>query len=280
MDNPTDTLNYAPPGRMPFPERLLLALPIGPVAGLILWHICQAQGFRLVPTPPWVDYLASSIPFFLLTSIIIAIICLWLHKHSTRQRVLVTSLSIATVLLSIFLYLFMFGGKYRRPYAQHFGTANRLVEFSHTYAQNHNGRYPPHLAALVLDKPYLADRLIDNDTLTTPAAIPNPPPPSVDWSKYAAEVDAHSIFVYSAADLADPTLAAGGTSSLDPCIIVMYTKKLPSVPRYRLVTFVTGTHDLIPDSALPAAFAASNAARAKLGLPPFVLDGAVPAPPP
>lgn len=278
--NPPPTiLTYAREGRMPFPSRLLFALPIGPVAFLIIWPICDAQGYRLIPTPPWVEYLITAIPFFLLVSIIIAIMCLWLHKSSTRQRVFVASLSIATILLSVFLYLSIFGVKYRTPYSAYFGTATRMAKSSHIYALNHNGRYPPHLAAILLDGNFFARQLTDDDTVTTPAAIPYPPPLTDDWHKYAADVDAHTIFVYTAADLADPALAAGGTSSLDARIIMAYTKTLPQVPHHRVVAFVDGTPRLIPDSALLAAFAASNAARAKLGLPPFTLDGPPPLPP-
>jgi hypothetical protein len=267
------------PLKKPFPSRFLLLLCIGPFAFLTLEPFCNSLNYHLIPTAAWVGYVYISVPICLLVSIFAAFICLWLHKSPANQRVFVRILSISTILLSLFMLTLHYPSEYRPPYVNFSSSVSRMVNASRIYAQGHDGHYPPHIAALILDNHFYPLSLIDDVTITTPAAFPNPLPPSADWPKYAAEVDAHSIFIYTAADLSDPLLITTGINSLDPHIIIAYTKQLPLVPNHRVVAFTDGHPQLIPDKDLPKTFAASNAARAKLHLPPVTLDGPPPYPP-
>jgi hypothetical protein len=140
------------------------------------------------------------------------------------------------------------------------------------YAASHNGKYPPHLAVLILQGT-LAPR--DVAGLGLPAYIPpSPLPPVSYWPLIATEVDAHSAFIYTAADLYDPFPAI-----LDSHIILAYSKPDHAItPGHRVLLSADGAR-YVPDADLPAVFAASNAARAKLHLPPFTLDGPPPLPP-
>jgi hypothetical protein len=132
---------------------------------------------------------------------------------------------------------------------------------------------PPHPAVLLLAGDIRPKSLTDPDI--PPFVLPSPLPAASAWAAVASDVDAHSVFVYTAADLIAPPPPA----SLDPAIILAYTKPSRVIPRHRILIFVNQTSTLVPEADLPKRFAASNAARAHLGLPPFILDGPPPSAP-
>jgi hypothetical protein len=93
-----------------------------------------------------------------------------------------------------------------------------------------------------------------------------------DWHTIAAEVDAHSDLTYVGGDLGDIR---------EREVIVLYTKpgsvhKTVSNEKGRLIALTDGHPELILDQDLPDIFNRSNAARAKHGLPPLVMDGSAP----
>ncbi len=135
--------------------------------------------------------------------------------------------------------------------------AEAVAESAIAYARDHNHQFPPHPALLVLDKKINLKLRISSDAEYQP---PDPTPPESAWATIAADL----------------TLPAPGT--LDPAIILAYSKSHPHVPNHRILAFADSTAQLIPDADLPNYFAASNAARAKLSLPPFTLDGPAPTP--
>jgi hypothetical protein len=141
-------------------------------------------------------------------------------------------------------------------------------------AIGNDGRYPPDFARFLSDNPSAHSHCFYFDRSRPPP--PAPEAPAADHGAYAAAVEAQSLFRYTAADLQDPALATGAPSSLDPRIILLYTRKHPLVPRHRVVVFASNRAELVAEADLSAVFAASNAARAKLGLPVFLPDGPVP----
>jgi len=93
-----------------------------------------------------------------------------------------------------------------------------------------------------------------------------------NWQAISADVDIHSAYVYTGADLSN-------TSTPDEKIIVLYSRPFRSLPEWRVVAFADGHADFVRAKNLEETFAVSNAARAKRGLPPFALDGPVPVAP-
>lgn len=143
------------------------------------------------------------------------------------------------------------------------------------FASEHNDRYPQHVAALLIDGS-ISTRMLILRSHSTPYTPPATLPALEDWATIARDVDAHCDIVYIGGDL---TLTPSGP---DPAIIVAYTKRLPVFPRGRILAYQDGNRGYVENAHIPAKFAASNAARAKLGLPPVVLDGpppAIPTPP-
>jgi hypothetical protein len=155
-------------------------------------------------------------------------------------------------------------------YLQFMYYGGSLVRSAEFYASYHEGRYPPHPATLILDESFLAEYLADGRSFL-PYDPPSPLPPVYDWPSIASDVDAHSIFVYAAGDYDNVVPPANA--------ILVYTKPCSYTPGHRVVTFGDSHSELIREKDLPKYFAESNAARAKLGLPPFSLDGPPPAPP-
>jgi hypothetical protein len=159
----------------------------------------------------------------------------------------------------------------RPPYLHLYTSIRYLSIASAPYAAAHAGHFPPHPAILILDGT-LDPRYIAHPG-TPPYTPPTPLPPLTDWPLIAPDVDAHSAFVYTGADLVVPLLPGPAFR-----IVLAYSKPSPLTPNHRVLLFADGHSEYIPDADLPATFATSNAARAKLGLPPFTLDG--PPPPP
>jgi hypothetical protein len=145
---------------------------------------------------------------------------------------------------------------------------NAITKACFVYASDNNDHFPPHLVILVLDGSVSPNYLSTRDV--APLSLPSPPPPPSAWPTLAAVLDQHSAFIYTGADL---------TATMDAAVIIAYSKKSPLIPNCRLLAFADAHTEFVPDADLPKAFAASNAARATLHLPPVTLDGPPPAPP-
>jgi hypothetical protein len=157
------------------------------------------------------------------------------------------------------------------PFVRLAADAHMLVQCANVYSADHADLYPPHLTVLLLQGDIRPKALAGFDL--TPYVLPSPPPSINDWATIAAAVDAQSVFVYTGADLrylSDETMDK---------IIVVYTKPTRVLPGHRILAFADNHAELVTDADLPRYFAASNAARSKRGLPPFVMDGPVPSPP-
>lgn len=158
---------------------------------------------------------------------------------------------------------------------------SQIIKACHNYAADNDDHFPPHLAVLLTARAITPDQLLDRNAPTPLTPFPaSSLVPTSRWSTIAAEVDAHCDFTYIGADF---------TTSFDAPTIVLYTKPgrihkhMNSEETFdaqgRLVAFIDAHTELVLDADLPAAFAASNAARARLGLPPITLDGPPPSPP-
>ena len=139
----------------------------------------------------------------------------------------------------------------------------RLGNAFTTYASDNAGAFPPSIAAAAQ---YGADpkNFISKDSTTTPPSF-TPPVPA--WGPRAPDIEAHTDFIYTGADLHPPT---------DPSIILRYTKDLYMGHEVRAVLFADGHVEYVRSLNLPAAFDASNSARA--GRPPPHLGGPPPTP--
>ena len=141
------------------------------------------------------------------------------------------------------------------------------------YAEDNDAHFPPHLAVLLCSHAIKPPDLLDPETSTPPFPTTDLVPPS-DWRKITADVDAHCDFTYVGSDL---------TTDSDYAAIVLYNKPTAVHQHYngiaenfdgpgRLLLFADRHSEFVRDADLPATFAASNAARAKLALPPLTLD--------
>jgi prepilin-type processing-associated H-X9-DG protein len=134
-----------------------------------------------------------------------------------------------------------------------------------TYATDNAGAFPPSIAAAAQ---YGADpkNFISKDGTTTPPAFTTPVP---DWHPLAADIEAHTDFIYTGADLHTPT---------DPAIILLYTKDVYMGHEGRNLLFTDGHVEYVRSINLPTLFGESNTARERLHLPPITLDGPPPTP--
>jgi hypothetical protein len=159
-----------------------------------------------------------------------------------------------------------------------------IVRACETYAMDHDGHFPPHLAVLLTTGAIKPAQLLDRN-----APIPLAPLPAArlagapDWRALAAEVEAHCDFTYIGGDLAstsDSDLAESGLIALYSKPGRIHKHMDATMERWdgqgRLVAFADGHSELILDRDLAAVFARSNAARARLKLPPVMLDGPPP----
>jgi hypothetical protein len=229
------------------------------------------------PHPQWwirlLDY-SSGVAFLLgLLAVIGSLISLFFRFQSLAHTLAVV---IAAIVCIVGLPLANSNGWYNLQSAYHHPFYRQIMHDARTlaqdallYADEHNNHYPPHPAVLVLNGSLtpkeLACRHYD------PYVLPSPIPPISDWPLIAPELDAHSLFVYTAGDY-DTLWPPAQT-------ILVYSKPSSATPGYRIVFFGDCKTELLPEKDLPTYFAASNAARAKLGLPPFFLDGPPPSPP-
>jgi hypothetical protein len=145
-----------------------------------------------------------------------------------------------------------------------------LSSSSQTYAATHDGRFPPH------PPPNIHTGTHDPKDLARPTLAPFVPPaplpPENTWPAIASVLDAHSLYIYTGADLNASNLPSASN------IILAYSKPHPYTPSGRVILFADGHSDLIADKDLSKIFAASNSARAKLNLPPFTEGSPPPIP--
>jgi hypothetical protein len=155
-----------------------------------------------------------------------------------------------------------------------------IAEWATMEAQRNSGRWPPHLASLVIDGglPVRDLRYRYSPTYELPSDVPN------DWRELVSTIDAQADFIYLVGDLSS-TLTRSANAA--PLIVAYGKRNLPELPQVswhtdtgefeyafaaRPVSFVDGTSRLVSLDDLPKVFAAHNAARATLGLPPHTLD--------
>jgi len=241
----------------------LLFIPY--VALFIFSLIVEHLRLHTIPVSGWVTTMGSWLPpsgfLFALISLAVA------------RRVLARDERIPFIIYSIVFVMFITSPLIQSPrpqpkYRRLEYNALTLTLAAREYARTHNGSYPPHWAALLLSTWINPYTLID--TTMTPPSIPNPKPPEAQWRDLAPEVDAHSIFIYVAADLHDPALIKNAFGpSLDPAIIIAYTRPSSDTLGHRILLFAQGDPKLVPESDLPNYFAACNTARSALSLPPL-----------
>ena len=141
----------------------------------------------------------------------------------------------------------------------------KIAKILQAYAETH-AAYPPHLAVLVANGKLAPSDLLDPFSNTRPLVIPAGLGAG-DWRRIVAAVDAHCDFIYTAGDLPLNYVAADSEK-----LIVLYDKGVPGRDG-RLVRRGWGYEEIFVKLAdLPAEFAAHNAARAAIGLPPQTLD--------
>jgi hypothetical protein len=148
-----------------------------------------------------------------------------------------------------------------------------VVKSAAIWAQGPDGRWPPHLASLLLSGRVSPKAFVALDSPRRPMALPNPPPAEGGWRRIAADVDAHSDLIYTGADLTKQVLEDADAGH----IIAVYSTTLEALGDLREVGFADAHVEAVHAADLAKVFAASNTARAKVGLPPFELDGPVPA---
>jgi prepilin-type processing-associated H-X9-DG protein len=137
---------------------------------------------------------------------------------------------------------------------------NALIEYSST-----NYSFPPSIAAAA-QYGATPKNFISKVSTTTPPAYT---PPVTDWHPLAPDIEAHTDFIYTGADLGAPA---------DPSIILLYTKDIYMGHEGRNILFADGHAEYVRSLNLPTTFDASNTARARLHLPPVTLDGPPPTP--
>ncbi|HVT82705.1 MAG TPA: hypothetical protein VHM90_18850 [Phycisphaerae bacterium] len=272
-----ETLDYGDRSPLRYPA---ISLPIASVSlflVLVFRALCIYFDDPPFPLPHW---LKDLFPFVLVASIVSfaaalqSLLCMRLpHLRSFWLRVLLPIGALCAPLLAWFSPI-------PSEYA-YCGTPGDVIaaqirgisQDCRIYALDHSGRFPPHPAALILAGYDAPKDYIDWDL--APAGFPHSLPPIASWQDLAAEAEAHSIFIYTGADLTDAALAAEN-HALDSSVIVAYSLKRRVLRARRAVAFVDAHAELIPESDLPKFFDASNAARAKLRLPAFTLDGPPP----
>jgi hypothetical protein len=166
-----------------------------------------------------------------------------------------------------------------RERSEALNSVRTIAQDARFYANDHEGKWPPHLAVMLVD-----GILRPKDLRYRLSRTPPIPPADVEhgkpWQSATASVQAHSDFAYLAADLQDSPALAAVASRL---IVACGTRDLPEIPiavhhvdqhRYeyqftaRPISFADGHAELIPLEKYPAVFDAHNTARATLGLPP------------
>ncbi len=282
------TLDYSVT-RVPKPFRLslLCVAAIGPLLALLIPLVCPLFYSRYFALPAWTDYAGAVGVAIVGTGFCAAIYCICtfgrLVRSSKNRWFIFVGLIWAIfgpILAQFTLIQFMEGLSHHvHPYQHVSIQLESLNHYLHKYTLEHDKAYPPHLAALILEDPAAVRALeISAGEATQPYKLPAIPPSN--GQQLASDIDQKCIFVYTASDLVEPVPMEEDRSLLDSNIIFAYTKELKSIPNHRILLFPNRYPTLIPDADLPKYFAASNAARAKLNLPPFTLDGPPPSPPP
>jgi hypothetical protein len=255
----------APPRKLlPYRQIVLLPYPVLFIFSIVVDRI----RINSIPVSRWVIEIDAWLP---LSGFLIAFALVLLARSllPPRERI---AFFIYSFLFAIFIISPVIQSPRPQPkYYRLESNALALTLAARNYAHAHDGSFPSHWAALLLSDGTNPYKLIDSTM--TPPNIPNPRPAEGQWPAFAAEVDAHSIFVYTATDLRDAALIADAfRPSLDSALIIAYTRESPDTPNHRLLLFAHGDPQLIPESDLPKFLTACNIARATLGLPPLVIQ--------
>jgi hypothetical protein len=272
---------YASPHpRKPFRWRLFI-FPFASLAVTVVFYTAaRFPEYHYLGSPRWLLSFGGVSFAFVIFGILSAIICLCLIALRYRSLpellagiCLTVTFLFATPFVQMSAQRELFVCCKDPPFIRLMANARNLGQSAFVFASEHDDHYPPHPAVLLLGGKLSPKQLSDYDL--SPYVLPSPLPPESAWSTIAADVDAHSTFIYTAADLQNPP----GAAFLDPAIIIAYTKPNRVTPGHRIVLFADFSARLVPNADLAKTFAASNTARAKLHLPPFILDGPPPPPP-
>lgn len=207
------------------------------------------------------------------------------QSRQTHFKKMVRTIAAASVLLTLCAGLGCFlsqamHGPHSGPIMERLNSlssAREIHDLASASAENHQGRWPAHLAMLGLDMylPRLTYRYSRTPKLRDTLLDIQPD----EWRSIAPEIDAHSDFLYLAGDLVESTSLAAVASEV---ITVCGKKDLPEIPvviydsrhhvyeypyAARPVVFADGHGAFVPLEELPALIANHNAARAKIGLP-------------
>jgi hypothetical protein len=253
------------------------------IAGICLaitgaFYLCTVYSTPGFPGPPawilWFEKTSWIIVIVGESAALIAMMLLIFRYQSLAHLIVVVTAAMLCIVGAPFLILsanWELRLTYHHPYyLQVMANGRFLAQSSVVYAFEHNGRFPPHPAVLLLGGEVRSDELACRQFV--PFVVPSSASPESDWRLIASDVDARSLFVYTAADLVDDG------SPIFPEIILLYSKRCPALPGYRVVLFVDCRSELLRETDLPKEFAVSNAVRARLKLPSFDLDGPPPTP--
>jgi hypothetical protein len=285
---------------MPMPRKDRSALPWS-IAALVLGILCLL--WMLDPSPldglltrvnyhhihiPWPIFLKLRFAFLIATPLltIITFVLGWRRRRGTTANILLTAglTLLTTSAVGVVAWAHLDGGYtwLWRERSDARSSVRSFAENSQLYAAEHEHRWPPHLAALLTG--YAVSPRDLRYRYSKTLSLPEPSLRPEEWPPSAQTVDAHCDFFYLAADLVDSPALAG----VAPRFIVAYGKiTLPELPQIayntdthayeydvaaRPVSFADGHAALFPVDEMPSVFAAHNAARAQLGLPPHVFD--------
>lgn len=275
---PPSTLDYARRGiRRPFPKLIFGPLIAGPLAFFAVNLLWYGRQYNLVPAPNFVMLLSGLSYLLVAVGIATAVLCVFYmstREATFRQHQAAGYLSALALFAGLAVFLTTTCPMGHSPWIRVSPAGTSMAITMQVDAMGNGGRYPSDFARFLSEYPSAHDKCFYFDRSQPPP--PAPEAPAAEHAAYAAAVEAHALFRYTAADLQDPALATGAPSSLDPHIILLYTRKHRLIPRHRVVVFASSRAELVAEADLSAVFAASNVARGKLGLPSFLPDGPVP----
>ena len=282
MDNPAQSPKIAPVieyGRRT-PGKLSLWAIASPFVAVAAFLLACFMGLYLADSSFVLVCLVTT--FCSLASVAFGVYSIKRVRHS-RGRLVGSILAALAILFSLTTGLLCPGFANSLQISQHISNINytnahlrEIVRACQAYADAHKNAFPAHLAVLLAERTVKPDQLLDRNAPIKLQPFPESRlAPGVDWRSLATDVEAHCDFTYVGADLKNPQ---------DSDIIVLYTKPGRIHNHFdptndavdghgRLVAYSDSHAEFVLDASLPAAFAQSNAARARLGLPPVTLDG-------
>lgn len=208
----------------------------------------------------------------------LVVLILSLRARTRRVRALLLLVCNGLPALALFFFMSHYAEWLSKPLLDRRALAaqrmTRVESACISYAERHwddqGAHFPPHLAALIAGGYLNADDLIDPASSTMPAKVP-PGLVEADWPRIAADIDAHSDFVYLGADW----VRDGALNQNQGSLILLYSKA-----RHFRAGPLVSHHGFVSETAFGGLWKGANDARVNLLLPPITFGGPVPAPPP